>query len=606
MSVIKPLSIFSLILSLTANSLIAQSAVVSGYAYLDGENNHAGIKVAFNAVSPTAATDSVFTDSTGTYSIGLNPGVYGVDLSKIGFQNLIYSPEILISDTMHFDPVTLSSHPLRTISGSVKGYWSSDTTYSVTGDILVPAGDTLIIEAGTTVLFAGAYYFDVNGLLNARGSAEDSIHFTPTGQVKSPGDWYGIRFNDPADDNSVLAYCVIEYAGEATSYSTNGALITCLEASPTIEYCRIQHSLEHGIICRSASPVIIHNDLDDIKGSGLLMSYSNPMVLRNSIGGCNGVAISISAVSSPIIEENNIHKNVEGISVRFNSSGIVDIRGNTIQNTEMYGVLIEGSSNITITRNDIYHNQSGIGIINSSPLIENNDIYNNEFGGIVIIDGDSHPSITMNIITENSKGISTNNQIIDVSYNLIWMNQTNFSGVLPVGVGTVITVNSNGDSIDAYFNLFQDPLLVSTEPENSSFLLLTAASPCIDAGGMNLIETDTSDIGSHPYNQAALGVVPELTIKPNAYTLSPAYPNPFNPNTTINYALKDDVRATLKVYDLLGREVRVLVNEHQPAAYHSVVWDGRDRAGRPLPSGVYIGRLVAEDFVAGIKMVLLK
>ena len=212
----------------------------------------------------------------------------------------------------------------------------------------------------------------------------------------------------------------------------------------------------------------------------------------------------------------------------------------------------------------------------------------------------------MNIVMENPIGIFSENRPSEVSYNLFWGNQNNLQGDTPLGVGTLITVNSNGDSIDAYFNLFQDPLLASTEPENSSFLLLRTGSPCIDAGGMNLIETDTSDIGSHPYNQAALGVVPELNTKPNTYTLSPAYPNPFNPYTTINYALKEDVRATLKVYDLLGREVIVLVNEHQPAAYHSVVWDGRDRSGRPLPSGVYIARLVAGDFVAGIKMVLLK
>ncbi len=55
-----------------------------------------------------------------------------------------------------------------------------------------------------------------------------------------------------------------------------------------------------------------------------------------------------------------------------------------------------------------------------------------------------------------------------------------------------------------------------------------------------------------------------------------------------------------------GRKVVIPVKKHQPAAYHSVVWDGRDASGRPLPSGVYIARLLAGDFVAGIKMVLLK
>ncbi len=130
--------------------------------------------------------------------------------------------------------------------------------------------------------------------------------------------------------------------------------------------------------------------------------------------------------------------------------------------------------------------------------------------------------------------------------------------------------------------------------------------------------------GSPPRVPTAIAIVAEVEAEveeiqspvdpiPTSYALSPAYPNPFNPYATIKYALKEDVRATLKVYDLLGREVATLVNEHQPAAYHSVVWDGRDRSGRPLPSGVYIARLHATptaggagDFVAGIKMVLLK
>ncbi|MEE9464205.1 MAG: right-handed parallel beta-helix repeat-containing protein [Candidatus Neomarinimicrobiota bacterium] len=489
----------------------------------------------------------------------------------------------------------------------MKGYWSSDTTYSVIGNIQVPAGDTLIIEAGTTVQFDGLYSFEVNGLLTARGSAEDSIYFTSSARTKSPGDWHGIRFNDPADDNSILSYCVIEYGAESIYGGSFGALVNCDQANPTIEYCRIRHSLQDGINSKSASPTIIHNDLDDLIGSGLLISNdSEPVVLRNSIRGCNGVAIFISGNSSPIIESNNIEDNVEGITVYNNGEGIVDIRDNNIHNTEMYAILIEGSSNVTLTRNDIYFNLAGIGVMNSSPLIENNDIYNNEYDGINIMDDGSHPSITMNLIMGNSVSINSDGRPNEVSYNIMWNNQVDLSGNSPVGVGTVITVNSNGDSIDAYFNLFQDPLLASTESENSSFLLLRTGSPCIDAGGTDLIQTDTSDIGSHPYSLTALGVVPELNTEPNAYILSPAYPNPFNPSATIKYALKDEALVSLRVYDLLGREVRVLVNERQPAAYHSVVWDGRDRSGRPVPSGVYITRLVTPEFSAGIKMVLLK
>ena len=605
MTVIKPVSIFSLILSLTANSLIAQSAFVSGFAYLEGENNHAGIKVAFNAVSPTATTDSTYTDSIGAYTIHLYPGVYGVLFSREGFQDLVYTPQIIISDTMQFDPIILSSQPLKTIAGSVKGYWSSDTTYSVIGNILVPAGDTLIIEAGTTVQFDGFYYFGISGLLIAQGSEEDSIYFTSFGRVKSQGDWGGINFNHTSNDNSILSYCIVEYGNSTDRDSpVGGALIVCNQANPTIENCRLQQSLRNGIQCNSSTPTIINNEIYNNVGHGLYCVYAQPKVIGNIIYGNDLAGISVYYSPAPLISNNRIYENVfEGILINGNGGGT--IIGNSLYNNSS-GIRCEGGADPTVTRNDIYHNAWGIVVRGESiPWIENNDIVSNRVTGIVV-GYFSSPTITMNIVMEHPIGIFSEDRPSEVSYNLIWRNEVNLQGDTPLGVGTLITVNSNGDSIDAYFNLFQDPLLVSTEPENLSFLLLRTGSPCIDAGGTNLFETDTSDIGSHPYNPAALGVVPELNPKPNTNTLSPAYPNPFNPNTTINYALKDDVRATLKVYDLLGREVRLLVDEQQPAAYHAVVWDGRDRAGRPLPSGIYIARLTAGDFVAGIKRVLLK
>ena len=93
---------------------------------------------------------------------------------------------------------------------------------------------------------------------------------------------------------------------------------------------------------------------------------------------------------------------------------------------------------------------------------------------------------------------------------------------------------------------------------------------------------------------------------PTAFSLSPNYPNPFNPTTIIPYALKDDVHVTLTVYNVLGQQVATLVEGFQEAGYRSATWDGRDMTGRPVPSGTYLFRLVAGDFVQARTMLLLR
>jgi hypothetical protein len=79
------------------------------------------------------------------------------------------------------------------------------------------------------------------------------------------------------------------------------------------------------------------------------------------------------------------------------------------------------------------------------------------------------------------------------------------------------------------------------------------------------------------------------------------YPNPFNPTTVVRYQLPVASDVRLSVYDLLGREVAVLVNERKPAGLYSV-----DFAGNGLASGVYIYRIVAGNFVSTRKMILMK
>jgi hypothetical protein len=93
---------------------------------------------------------------------------------------------------------------------------------------------------------------------------------------------------------------------------------------------------------------------------------------------------------------------------------------------------------------------------------------------------------------------------------------------------------------------------------------------------------------------------------PTSYALLGNYPNPFNPETTIGFALPERSLVTLAVYDVLGQQVRVLVSRALPAGQHQVVWDGRDELGRPVSSGVYMYRLQAGAFSQLKRMVMIK
>jgi hypothetical protein len=94
---------------------------------------------------------------------------------------------------------------------------------------------------------------------------------------------------------------------------------------------------------------------------------------------------------------------------------------------------------------------------------------------------------------------------------------------------------------------------------------------------------------------------------PAAFELSQNFPNPFNPATTIRYGLPKEEIVTLKIYNMLGQEVAVLVNREKKASgYHQAIWDGRDKNGVRVASGVYVYQLRAETVSLIKKMVLLK
>jgi hypothetical protein len=98
----------------------------------------------------------------------------------------------------------------------------------------------------------------------------------------------------------------------------------------------------------------------------------------------------------------------------------------------------------------------------------------------------------------------------------------------------------------------------------------------------------------------------EVRTIPREYSVSPNYPNPFNPSTTIRYGLPHAANVDLVIYDMLGGRVRTLVKEEHEAGYHEVLWDGTNDRGVPVTSGVYVYRFVAGEYQMMRKMILIK
>jgi hypothetical protein len=90
------------------------------------------------------------------------------------------------------------------------------------------------------------------------------------------------------------------------------------------------------------------------------------------------------------------------------------------------------------------------------------------------------------------------------------------------------------------------------------------------------------------------------------YKLSENYPNPFNPSTTIGYDVKEAGDVSIIVYDMLGREVRTLVNEYMLPNSYNIVWNGINDQGVQSASGVYYYKMISNDFVDTKKMMFVK
>jgi hypothetical protein len=139
-----------------------------------------------------------------------------------------------------------------------------------------------------------------------------------------------------------------------------------------------------------------------------------------------------------------------------------------------------------------------------------------------------------------------------------------------------------------------------TPVANGEATIDVAASTFTDAAGNNNTAADQFNWTYDP------NVSVEEEFIPTEFALQQNYPNPFNPITTLRYDLPEQATVNIIIYDIMGREVRTLVNTIQDAGFKSIIWNATNDFGKPVSAGVYLYQIQAGDFVQTRKMVLLK
>ena len=123
--------------------------------------------------------------------------------------------------------------------------------------------------------------------------------------------------------------------------------------------------------------------------------------------------------------------------------------------------------------------------------------------------------------------------------------------------------------------------------------------------GIDTVEADNAPFTVAIDGGYAMGTFTEALI-PEVFALHQNYPNPFNPITTLRYDLPENSYVNVTIYDMLGRQVKSLINQTQDAGYKSIIWNATNNYGEPVSAGVYLYQVHAGEFVQTRKMVLLK
>lgn len=495
---------------------------------------------------------------------------------------------------------------------------TSSSTYLLRGFVRVKAGATLTIEPGTVIYgensSQGSLIVQPGGKIVANGTKEQPIVFTSefrkagasrpptygdwggiiilgnarinvpggTSQIEGPGDTYGGTNDD--DNSGVLRYVRIEYPGIAFSPNNeiNGLTFGGVGRGTTIEYVQVSYSGDDSFEWFGGNVngkyLIAYKGWDDDFDTDFgyagklqfLLSVRDPQIADQSASNGfesdnDGSGSGNTPLTSPTwfnvtligpkqdasTQINSLYK--RGMHLRRNSQNKIS---NALIMGWPTGILLDGAPTIN-------------GAINQTNYIKNS-----------IISGSTSASVDT---TKSTGGFAP----VD------WFT-TDMAGRIYTTNGEIQLSNPFSSTQPSFLPTSNSPVLVSAAtPPNDGFFDASANY----VGAFKDIDWTSTWSDFNPVGPTSV----KNKVAISDFQLNQNYPNPFNPVTSISYQLPGSSNVTLRVFDILGNEVAILVNESQTAGSYSVNFDAAQ-----LSSGIYIYQLAVESFIQTKKMTLLK
>ncbi|MEI7484566.1 MAG: right-handed parallel beta-helix repeat-containing protein [Ignavibacteriota bacterium] len=455
------------------------------------------------------------------------------------------------------------------VANSAGAVTFSGGEYFFNTNILLANSDTLKIRTNSTVKFQAAMLFTVYGTLLI--DPPDSVKFTA---IDTNSKYVGIRL-DSLSDASVMRNLIFEHGNSIYFFYSNAVLDSSI----------IRYNTYAGTGARSGA-VYMYQSNPIISNCKIYGNY------RSAIGSGANIPSSPSIINNLIYGNSTANGNYPQINIGAGGPTPIVVRGNTfLRASTNAGAMafspIGSIPSLIVENNIIKNNRYGITITGGvTAYVNNNIIDSNNTQGLPTLGGSglsfsgawtsSSVICTRNTIRWNLWGVTNQNTAKPNLGNLTSPDTTD-KGL------NIIYGNGNTGKI---FDLFNNTLM--------------SANDTIKAENNYWGTTNLDTIESHIFHytdSTVLGYVDYLPIrtitsvgnpgvKIDTYEFLNLYPNPFNPEVTIKFRIKNDGFTRIRIYDLLGREVMQIANEYLKAGEYERNW-----VSKGLASSVYIVRL---------------